>query len=360
MLLAIASCENSVSELDKNPETGKVYTVTPQGAVSSKGNQWRGYFRKGCENKVIVFFNGGGLSVDEYSAARGSSVNPPDGLFYFDDSGSLEDETHILDDGILSSKEKNPFKDWTIVVVQYSTGDLHCGTCERQYTGLDGSQHTIHYHGYVNFRLMMEKVLPFIGTPDALLISGSSAGAAATCLLSDDVIDMFPDTKNVTVVPDAFCLITDKWKSIAKEEWNAPAEIVGRIESDNLVLDCLKALHKDKPYAKILFGISPRDKVLALYQNYFTKGAFVPPAKTELEDYQRVIENMVAGFLKAVPDGGVNIWNDGNEDESTGTSHTITNGPGFVVDYTGQGSYADWIMNAVDGKVEIRGLELLK
>jgi len=363
--MACVGCANqnedgSFAELRRKPQVGTWYKVTPKGAVTSTGDQWNGFYRKGTENKVIVYFFGGGVSVDEYTAARGASCAPGD-LFYFDKLGENNGEGFValLCNGLGSADETNPFKDWTIVAIPYTTGDFHCGTGERQYTSLNGEQKTIYYHGYTNFTKFMKKVKPFVGTPDAVLITGSSAGGFGTAILSEDVVGYFPKTKNITSVVDASVLISENWKQIAQDEWQTPEHIVARICGDNLTLDCLKALHKDKPYVKIMFGVTKRDAVLTYFQHYFVDGT--RPASTEAdgEAFQQIIKKMAEDLQENNPEVGLNIWDDGKTNELGLTTHTIECTPNVFVNFNGQCSYAGWIMNAVNGKVEKLGLELL-
>ena len=66
-------------QLSGQPEVGKWYTVDVKDAVSSDGSKWQGYFRKGSKNKVLLYFYGGGFSVNDYTAARSMDV---EGGFY--------------------------------------------------------------------------------------------------------------------------------------------------------------------------------------------------------------------------------------------------------------------------------------
>lgn len=70
-------------ELQGKPEVGKWYRVAPEGAVSADGSPWRAFFKKGSSNRFMVYFFGGGVSVDEYTAARGRSI-VSEGGFYSD------------------------------------------------------------------------------------------------------------------------------------------------------------------------------------------------------------------------------------------------------------------------------------
>lgn len=66
-------------QLEGEPEVGKWYAIDIDNAVSSDGSKWQGYFRKGSENKVVLYFYGGGFSVNDYTAARSMDV---EGGFY--------------------------------------------------------------------------------------------------------------------------------------------------------------------------------------------------------------------------------------------------------------------------------------
>ena len=52
-------------EITSNPKIGEWYRITPDGALSSDGSQWHGLIKLGDEDKVAIYFYGGGVSVDE-------------------------------------------------------------------------------------------------------------------------------------------------------------------------------------------------------------------------------------------------------------------------------------------------------
>ena len=53
----------SFPKLKGEPEIGKWYEVAVEGTQSSDGSEWHGIFKKGTENKVVVYFFGGGVSI---------------------------------------------------------------------------------------------------------------------------------------------------------------------------------------------------------------------------------------------------------------------------------------------------------
>lgn len=339
-------------EIIPNPKIGEWYRISPDGAISSDGSQWHGLFRKGSENKVIVYFYGGGVSTDAYMAARpeGSDIG-----FY--NPKLTNDGLETM--GIGSSDANNPFRDWTMLVLPYSTGDWHCGTGEFQYTGADGSEKTLYHHGYTNYTLFMQEAMKYIDTPDKLLITGFSGGGFAAALLGNDTIsNYFPNVKNTTVFAEASFLLNENWRDIAENVWQAPNEISERLVSDNIVLDSLRALSKDHPDTKILFSSSVRDNALSSYQNYYTNG--VLETGNEIGDvYQENLKLMVKD-LQSIPNTGVLIWDGYNDKNGTNlTGHTLMFMPVFYSDSLHGITMAEWVMNSINGNVGNHGTDLL-
>ena len=115
--------------------------------------------------------------------------------------------------------DNNPFKDWSFIVIPYATGDFHAGT------GIYEGKKKVYHTGYNNYSAFIEKIKPYVGEPDTLLVTGFSAGGFATSLLADDVIDRFPSAGNVTVCVDSSLLLYDGWHDTAVDLWRTPSEI---------------------------------------------------------------------------------------------------------------------------------------
>ena len=92
------------------PEVAKWYRVTPEGTKSSDGSEWHGLIRIGTENKVVVYFFGGGVSINGYTSRRGTE--------FFATTAKVQD--FVASGGIGSNAEDNPFKDWTFLVLPYA------------------------------------------------------------------------------------------------------------------------------------------------------------------------------------------------------------------------------------------------
>lgn len=343
-------------ELVASPEVGKWYRITPKEAKTSNGDNWHGLIKLGKENKVIVYFFGGGVAVDEYTAARPLSTK--DG-FYADWS----EQDFMSQFGIASNDENNPFRDWTILLMPYSTGDFHAGTGKYEYTDLNGENKTLYHYGYTNYSSFMKEAITYVEKPDELLITGFSAGGFGTSLLSDDIItNYFPETENITVTVDSSLILYDKWHEVAENMWKTPKEISDRLVTDNITLDSLVALsQKYGDKIKILFDCSVRDGALGNYQSYFRNG--IKTTVNENGDiFQEDLQQMIQDLQNNIPNIGIYIW-DGllyDNGKTNLTQHTIICGPQFYNKrFSNNKSIADWIVDAINGDVKSYGLDLV-
>ena len=102
-------------ELPSKPQKGKFYRIPLPGYKSANGDITHGSIRIGTENKVIVMFHGGGVSWDEYMAARPTSTyEESEGQrFYASDSEFVGDI--VTGHGVAGGKKENPFHSWSVI-----------------------------------------------------------------------------------------------------------------------------------------------------------------------------------------------------------------------------------------------------
>ncbi len=333
----------SFPKLSGEPEVGKWYEVSVDGTQSSDGSEWHGIFKKGVENKVVVYFFGGGVSITPETSEGGNK-------FY---ATNMTGQDFVAEGGIGSNTENNPFKDWSFLVIPYATGDFHSGT------GIYEGKKTVYHTGYSNYAAFVEQVKPYVGESDTLLVTGFSAGGFATSLLADDVIDRFPIVKNITVCVDSSLLLYDGWHETAVNLWQSPEDISNRLTTDNLVLDSLTALHEKRGASvKILFDCSYRDDTLQQYQAYIRTGTMTKD-KENGDLFQEDLTEMVKGLQENIPGIGIYIWKHAEDAKTHNTQHTIISSNAFDKLEDGV-SVADWIYAAVNGNVQSHGLALLE
>lgn len=343
-------------ELPENPEIGKWYNIYPDGALSAMGKPWHGNIKIGKENKVLIEFYGGGVSIDDYTEERPNIEGIENGFYNVASEGG----DNIAKSGISGTQDKNPFKDWTVITIPYSTGDFHAGAGAYEYVKEDGTKDVKYHYGYNNYSKMLDEALKFIPhDPEALMIAGSSAGGFGTALLSEDVIDHFPNTENITVTVDSSLILYDKWRQTAEKIWNAPQEISDRLTTDNITLDslvALKKIHNDR--VKILFTSSVRDFLLSQYQGYITDGT-LNTSRIRGDIFQSDLKKMVNELQRKIPDAGVFIFEGGIEKETQLTQHTILVSSQVFKKITDNKSISGWMNDAVNDNVKSYGLHLL-
>lgn len=349
----LAAKQNELSDLQneafphlpKNPEAGAWYGVYPDGAESALGEPYHGIFRLGTSNNVMVLFNGGGVSVNAETAAGKDHE-------YFNTATGGDVLARL---SLGSENETNPFADWTIINLPYTTGDFHVGAGDFSFPSPDGGTDTIHHVGFTNLDLVMNAVRQYVDTPDKLLVAGYSAGGFGAALLSDHVMSFFPDTSDVTVAVDGALLLNDDWRDIAADVWSAPQPIVDKLTTNNITLDALTALAADHPDVKILFSSSPRDESLVEVQAYFDDGAL---AKTSAggDKYTQTLTTFIDELRQVSPNVAFYIF-EGAPMENGLTQHTMLLLTSFV-DLNGI-SPAQWIDEAVNGTLQDHGLDLL-
>ncbi|MFV0517712.1 MAG: pectin acetylesterase-family hydrolase [Aminipila sp.] len=343
--------------LKENPKIDEWYRVTSKEMKSSDGSQYKAYFKKGEENKILIYFAGGGVSVSEESAKEDMYNKNVIGI------DMLANFTMNMG-GLATSSDANPFKDWTVIMFPYSTGDFHTGTNEFKYIDNNGKEKVLYHYGYTNYTYVMKKVMEItnIDNPEAVLVTGYSAGGFGASLLADDIFTKyFPNAKSKTVLVDASLLLNDNWYYIATDVWKTPTEISERLTTDNITLDSLTALHeKYGNDVNILFDSSTRDGDLAKVQNYFDTGVLeVDESKADI--YQEILKESIPKF-KEQAGANLFIW-DGiswYDDPRNLTMHTIIATPYCLANFENQNmSIAEWTINAVNGKLEDYGLDLV-
>lgn len=343
-------------KLGDNPKEGKWYRVTSSEMKDSEGNGYHAFFKKGTENKVLIYFAGGGVSINE-ETARDDTYNTkmvqPD---------ILANITMNMG-GLASDSEDSPFGDWSMILFPYATGDFHAGTGEFHYTDKDGMEKILYHNGYVNYTETMKQVMEKAGISnlEAVVVTGYSAGGFGAALLADDVFtNYYPNAASKTVLVDASLLLYEDWHTVATDVWQTPEEISDKLTGNNLTLDCLTALHeKYGDGIHLLFDSSTRDGDLAKVQNYLDTGVMDITEK-EADIYQQILKETIPQFKGA----GVSlfIW-DGlpwYDDPRNLTMHTIIATPTVWLPFEEQQkSVAEWLSDAISGDLNDYGLELV-
>ena len=343
-------------ELKKDPVINKWYRVSDSVMKDSEGNSYHALFKKGSENKVMIYFAGGGVSVNE-ETARDDTYNTK--MLWPD----LLANTTMNMGGLASSIKGSYFENWTLILFPYATGDFHSGTGEFHYTDTDGKEKILYHNGYVNYTAAMKEIMEKAGIKDAdtVLVTGYSAGGWGVALLADDIYtNYFPDAQNKNVLIDSSMALFDSWYDTAVDVWQTPESITQYIKTDNLTMDMLNALHeKYGDDIHLLFDSSTRDGDLAKVQNYFQNG--IMEVDEDVADvYQQTLKDAIPQFKE----NGVSlfIWDGVSwyDDPRNMTAHTIIATPAVWVPFETQGqSIAGWLEEVITGNLRDYGIDLV-
>ncbi len=192
--------------------------------VSGDGSRYALYVRRGTTPHVIIHFSGGGACWDDHSAARPiTPLRVARGYtrdlraFYF---ASL---TRLFPTGLTGLANRrdpsNAFRDWTIVFIPYSTGDLHVGDTVRTYTGRRGA-FDVHHNGRNNVTAALAWVFENLPDPGKVLVSGESSGAWASAFYAPVVADHYAGTP-VYCLSDGVGIRSTRWPELLDDVWRA-------------------------------------------------------------------------------------------------------------------------------------------
>ena len=283
-------------ELKTRPRYNTWYRVPKEEGITGDGGPWHFYLSKGHERNLLIFFAGGGVAWDAFTAAHpteAAGVLKGDPGYYW---ANLRPVTEFMNinQGITENRNKlNYFSDWNMAVITYSTGDFHLGDCDFYYDRSDPGK-VMHFRGYRNFSIALEEIKRRFPEPVKLLIAGDSAGGFGAAALSGEIRKHYdPDRHSVTVCSDSALLPWDKWKKIMRKRWNTRPEIYERIESSNPVTDWYRALYKEYgDRIGYLYTCSCRDEVLSAYWNAIKGNDYVSDAGIRL-DFRDALRSMV-------------------------------------------------------------------
>jgi len=349
-------------------QPGEWFEIAPEGIVSADGSPVTTLMRVGTENKVAVFFFGGGISLNEYTAARpyvGMTMDVEPGFYSPNTSDQIPDWCFT---GIGDAVPVNPFRDWTIIIIPYTTADFHVGNAEYEYTALDGSKAVLHHHGYENYRAIMDEAIwsSYISDhPDELLVAGYSAGGYGAAMLTEDLLEnYFPEAGHVTLCVDSSLLILDNWQEVFRDVWNVPEKFTEKIRSENLIVDFMGDLY-DTYGEKMTFLYigSVRDGALTRYQTYFDLGIYAA-SNRNVGVYTMYLRDMVQKLRERVPTIGIYLFDrlpfSIRPNQFLLTQHTILETRTVFWRLTDRTPVIFWLDRAVSGDVTSLGLQLLR
>lgn len=223
------------------------------------GSPWGFLVRRGSENRVLVEFQRGGACWSEQTCFK-------DGLAFTHVTWEPDMAPGAHNVGIHDhDNPANPFRDWTHVFVPYCTGDNHWGDAVRTY----GSRKFYH-RGAVNARAALGWIYANVPAPEAVFVTGHSAGAYASITGAARIAHHYPHA-SVFQLGDSGVGVTAE-PGFARPEWNVRAHFpayLGSVEQLDSIDDLYRAVAHAFPNLVMSEYTSAYDDEAAAYYDHF-------------------------------------------------------------------------------------------
>lgn len=225
--------------------------VTGKQSCREGNKQFSFHFKPGKEKeKLVVYFDGGGACWDSNTCITGQQTRLA--AYVPEIKGNLNTE------GLFDQlNPQNPYRDWSVAVIPYCTGDIHWGSKDQSYTdftgavtGKPGGKVTIHHRGFDNFLFVRDWLMKRYAQEESdkkqaekkdddddedgvkkLLVTGSSAGAYGAVFAYPHLKQAFPQAKGYLLADGGNGVVSE---ALLQQAVRSPGAHWGA--SNNLVL----------------------------------------------------------------------------------------------------------------------------
>jgi hypothetical protein len=169
----------------------------------ARGGRYAFWLRRADPKRLLVFFQGGGGCFSVETCRPGST--------WFDDRVDAFDDP-AGSGGILDfANPDNPFRDYSVVYIPSCTGDVHTGSRVVRYGPL-----RVHQKGFLNAQAALRRAFREFPNPDAVFVTGCSAGSVGSAFHADSIIRRYPHAR-VTQVGDSLAFVFHR--PISLDDW---------------------------------------------------------------------------------------------------------------------------------------------
>jgi hypothetical protein len=328
------------------------YKVELDNTICADGSEYYVLLRKANSNKLLIFLQGGGACWDSRTATTVYPIDTIGDIRFLLSKNYKRLQSYRYKINVSKSKiscgifefdnELNPFKDYNILFIPYSTGDLHLGTTEHTYTTKNGNEKKLYHHGYLNVMAALNFIYTIFKQPDKLVLSGSSAGGFASPFIIREVADLY---KNCFVynINDCGYGVANELSFAAKKYWKAPYDYEYR---ESFVDTAYYELAKKPPKnVKFLFDDTTFDYGLSMYLLMIYDYNFKDP------DYLTEFNSYLLNGVKGIDKLGLNFyyylteWNKGYylDKKHESTQHCLLSKKRFYEVEEDQVKYFKWL-----------------
>jgi hypothetical protein len=192
------------------------------------GSEYYIFARRGKSENLIIHFSGGGACWDDTTCSAPATLTnvilggmPRDLKTFY--AANIPIIFPVMLSGIFNAKdEANPFKDWNVVFIPYTTGDLHIGNTISTYQD-EQRNIQVYHNGRKNVLAALNWISRNFKTPAKVLVSGESAGAYASAFWASSLAMMYENQK-IYQLSDGALLVSNRWKEIIDTVWQAESQ----------------------------------------------------------------------------------------------------------------------------------------
>lgn len=305
----------------------------------------------GERDKVMIFLMGGNACFDALTCQVTAYVNG------FGQTEFNQDQYRARSAPIFNRLEAdNPFSDWSYVLVPYCTGDIHAGANP---AGNAGGQ-ARNFHGYLNMRAFLKRIVPTFPNATQVLLTGVSAGGFGAAFNFHQVQQAFGPNVRVTLIDDsgppmgeAFlpACLQKHWRDTWGLDFTLP-ETCDACFSDQgglfaeALVDFMQASYPDRSLG---FISSSEDSVIRQFWSYglndcgLLRGAGTPGATYPAADFRAGLLDLRDRILGSA--GRARLYMP--DQQGTRTKHVWLGERIWEVEHHGV-RLSDWILQALD------------
>ncbi len=178
----------AMNESAPNKNISRIWQeVLPGGeSLCSDGSAYKFLTREGDPKKLLVYLQGGGACW--FRGNCDPAMRPTYNI-------NLE-QLRGYQTGVFNlDNPSNPFKDHTVVFAPYCSGDVHIGSSDTEYPGLEPDQPplTIYHRGRANMQTVLDWTYANVTEPETIFVTGSSAGAIPSPFYASLIADHYTD-----------------------------------------------------------------------------------------------------------------------------------------------------------------------
>jgi hypothetical protein len=300
------------------------------GTLCGRGGPFAFWARLASQERLLVYFEGGGFCWDYRSCAPAASL--------FKDRVTDSENPALHGQGILDlTHPDNPFRDWSVLYVPSCTGDLFAGAGTRTYRSADGRTVSVHHRGHVNASAALAWIFHRVPRPNRVVVAGCSAGSVASILHAPRIIERYPDARVAQLGDSLGYLFSNAgdlraWRAAARlPDWIPAVRALGRERFTMPGLyHAVAGRYPTSTFAQVNFR---RD---AVQRAYFEAAGGRP------EDFDRALLGNLAKIHAGTPNFRSCLLD--------GSDHCALPSDGFYRLRSGGTNLRDWVADLAEGR----------